>query len=86
LKLYDVVNRLKRCKILPEREARTVLMQIISGLRYLNTPADSTSGTGISLGDEDGGEAPIGGGGGSRRKAIIHYDLKPGYKLLNKKC
>lgn len=53
-------------------------MQIISGLRYLNTPADSTNGNGISLGEEDGGEVPVGGGGGSRRKAIIHYDLKPG--------
>ena len=67
-------HRLKRCRILPEREARTVLMQIISGLRYLNTPGDTTGG-GTGLGEEDGAEAT---GSGSRRKAIIHYDLKPG--------
>ena len=51
-----------------------MLMQIISGLRYLNTPGDSTGG-GSGLGDEEGAEAA---GGSSRRKAIIHYDLKPG--------
>ena len=49
-------------------------MQIISGLRYLNTPGDSTGG-GTGLGDEEGAEVQ---GGSSRRKAIIHYDLKPG--------
>ena len=50
-------------------------MQIISGLRYLNTPGESTGGSG--MGDEEGGE-----GSGSRRKAIIHYDLKPGESVL----
>ena len=50
-------------------------MQIISGLRYLNTPGESTGGSG--MGDEEGVE-----GSGSRRKAIIHYDLKPGECML----
>ena len=60
--------------MLPEREARTVLMQIISGLRYLNTPGDN--GTNGTLGlEEENAEIPSSAG---RRKAIIHYDLKPG--------
>ena len=65
---------MKRCRILPEREARTVLMQIISGLRYLNTPGDCTGGNG-TLGEEGESDPSA---GTSRRKAIIHYDLKPG--------
>ena len=71
---YNFFCRLKRCRILPEREARTVLMQIISGLRYLNTPGDCTGGNG-TLGEEGESEPSA---GTSRRKAIIHYDLKPG--------
>ena len=77
LYLYIILNifcRLKRCRILPEREARTVLMQIISGLRYLNTPGDCTGGNG-ALGEEGESDPSA---GTSRRKAIIHYDLKPG--------
>ena len=65
---------MKRCRTLPEREARTVLMQIISGLRYLNTPGECTGGS-SALGEENEAEASS---GTSRRKAIIHYDLKPG--------
>jgi hypothetical protein len=53
-------------------------MQIISGLRYLNTPGGNTGGGSGTMGDEEGAE----GVGSSRRKAIIHYDLKPGESLL----
>jgi tousled-like kinase len=65
----DLDEKLKRCRVLPEREARTILMQIVSGLRYLNTPGDG--------GGEDGN------GDGTRRKAIIHYDLKPANILFD---
>jgi serine/threonine protein kinase len=76
-KIVTIYVRLKRCRTLPEREARTILMQIVTGLRYLNTPGDAAN---PSNGDDDapGGANPVAADGLPRRKAIIHYDLKPG--------
>ena len=74
----DLDEKLKRCRLLPEREARTILMQIVSGLRYLNTPG------GVDHNGEDGGASNGGGGNDAvRRKAIIHYDLKPANILFD---
>jgi tousled-like kinase len=65
----DLDEKLKRSRSLPEKDARVILMQIISGLKYLNTPGENT--------DEDGNS------NGSRRMAIIHYDLKPANILFD---
>eukprot|EP00606_Chrysophyceae_sp_TOSAG23-5_P001187 GSChrysophyteH2.ASY1.ANO1.127.1 assembled CDS len=35
----DLDEKLKRCRLLPEKDARTILLQIVSGLRYLNVPS-----------------------------------------------
>ena len=61
----DLDEKLKRHKTILEKDARTILLQILSGLKYLNTP--------ISITDENSdGTANV------RRKAVIHFDLKPG--------
>ena len=62
-------------RIIPEKDARTIVLQILSGLKYLNTPSD-----GSTVEDEHGNHvtAP-----GSRRTAIIHFDLKPGTSMYN---
>ena len=87
----DLDEKLKRCRLLPEREARTILMQIVSGLRYLNTPGgvDHT-------GEEGGGSSGGGGNDAVRRKVgiphpfnIMTYPLMlththtPSYTTLN---
>jgi len=75
----DLDEKLKRCRTIPEKDARTVLLQIVSGLRYLNIP--STPGEGEEAGREHGG---LGGtGSGAKRMAIIHYDLKPANILFD---
>ena len=69
----DLDEKLKRCRLLPEREARTILMQIVSGLRYLNTP-----------GGVDQREGEEGGGGGNdavRRK--VSSPSYPSYRSYN---
>ena len=57
-------------KVIPEKDAKTILLQIISGLKYLNTPSDGSHAE-----DESGNMIA---NPGTRRTAIIHYDLKPG--------
>jgi hypothetical protein len=34
----DLDEKLKTCKTIPEKDAKTIILQIISGLRYLNSP------------------------------------------------
>ena len=60
----DLDEKLKRCRLLPEREARTILMQIVSGLRYLNTPG------GVDHNGEDGGASSGGGGNDAVRRKV----------------
>lgn len=86
-------------RTIPEKDAKVILMQIVSGLRYLSTPAgsngshnsssSSSAGAG-SGGGEDGGadddmdgrpEAAV--STGPRRRAIIHFDLKPANILFD---
>jgi serine/threonine protein kinase len=64
-------NRLKRNRRIPEKDARTILMQIMSGLRYLNKPQRDEKEEEKSMGSSN-----------SRKISIIHYDLKPGEKKI----
>lgn len=65
----DLDEKLKRMRTISEKDARAILLQIMSGLRYLNTP------------EEGNGEDEH--GAGSRRMAVIHYDLKPANILFD---
>jgi len=126
----DLDEKLKRCRTIPEKDARPILMQIVSGLRYLNTPqtvevavavsndGNGAAGLGGSVTGNGNGNGGNGGNGGDgtpsssqssatalvgadnnnratgspnasatttvvRRKAIIHYDLKPANILFD---
>lgn len=37
----DLDYMIKTQKVIPERDARAIMMQILAGLRYLNTPSGS---------------------------------------------
>lgn len=37
----DLDYMIKTHKVIPERDARAIMMQILAGLRYLNTPSGS---------------------------------------------
>ena len=90
--------RLKREKTIPEREARFVLLQMVSALRYLNNPStihleyvapplyntpSATSGGGMGEASDEGSVAGGVGGAVGRKKTIIHFDLKPGNILFD---
>jgi hypothetical protein len=87
---------LKRQKTLPEKDAKSVFMQIMSGLRYLNRPlaygSSASSSTAASL-DHDNHEDNDqhhhhhhnnkNNKFSKRKLSIIHFDLKPGNDLHN---
>ena len=111
----DLDEKLKRSRTIPEKDAKAIIMQILTGLRYLNTPqmVDGTlpnnnsnvngnvnSGNSEELVRDQSGSTtvvidthtpavPTGNDGISinsgiiRRKAIIHYDLKPANILFD---
>jgi tousled-like kinase len=75
---------------MPEKEAKTVILQILSGLKYLNTPsnqsqADGSSSAAMSSDEQGDGlqPMPLSMQGSGRRKAIIHFDLKPANILFD---
>lgn len=75
--------RLKRQKTIPEKDARAIFMQIMSGLRYLNRPLSyglsNTSDDDLNGGMNNGGSSGNNGAKYSGKKiSIIHFDLKPG--------
>lgn len=65
---HDLDYYLKMRKTLGEREARAIVIQVLSALQYMNM--------GVTVNDGAPGSA-------GERRSIIHYDLKPGNILLN---
>ena len=65
----DLDNRLKMEGLLPESDAKPILLQVLAGLRYLNTPKPAG----------ENGDSSAGG----VLKAIIHYDIKPANILFD---
>ena len=88
-------ERLKRQKILLEKDARSIFMQIMSGLRYLNKPfaygsGSSNSSSATASGDihivedeEHGDNNALMSTYNRRRLSVIHYDLKPANILFD---
>lgn len=71
----DLDEVLKKHRFLPEKEAKAVLLQIASGLKYLASDSSSVANGGAT-------ETRIG-GTVWRKRAIIHYDLKPANILFD---
>lgn len=74
---------MKRNKTIPEKDAKIILMQILSGLRYLNRPlsylpnngnngsSNGSNGSGMNNGDDE-----FGGTGGSGISAYSSFNNK----------
>lgn len=87
----DLDEKLKTCKMIPEKDAKTIVMQIVSGLRYLHAPLVGSSTSTLLDDNSDGltgGQDGVGGmlppsAAPSRRRSIIHFDLKPANILFD---
>ena len=80
------MHRLKRMKQIPEKDARTILLQIVSGLKYLNTPSDMIDDNDVNNNNNNNNGANNNNNSSmtlSRRMAIIHFDLKPANILFD---
>lgn len=83
----DLEKLLKSQACLPEREARAILIQVLSALRYLNgysspwaEPTDTASTAASGSGSGSGATAM---GPPPPKRKIIHYDLKPANILFD---
>jgi tousled-like kinase len=76
----DLDEKLKCQRTIAEKDAKAILLQMISGLKYLHNPSNPS--TNLSDSDHDGGEEKDH-NSIMKRKSIIHYDLKPGNILFD---
>jgi tousled-like kinase len=77
----DLDEKLKTMKQFPEKDAKTIIMQILAGLRYLNAPIptnsmEETAENGHMLPPNNTQQTP-------RKRGIIHFDLKPANILFD---
>jgi tousled-like kinase len=86
----DLDEKLKTMKQIPEKDAKIILMQILSGLRYLNSPLptpppSSHNNTASIEEEEENGSVvpPPSSTSTPRRRGIIHFDLKPANILFD---
>lgn len=77
----DLDHVLKGQGLLPEREARAIIMQVLSALRYLNKVEDDGSSQNQSSAASAGSSS--GDSSANKRGRIIHYDLKPANILFD---
>lgn len=79
----DLDEKLKTMKSIPEKDAKTIVMQILAGLRYLNAPIPNSSSTFDDGSGENGPILPPTGVPTPRKRGIIHFDLKPANILFD---
>lgn len=94
----DLDKLLKDTGALPEREARAILIQMLSALRYMNgytSPWEVEAGAAAAAASSSAASSGGGGGGGgagagagamdppAAKRKIIHYDLKPANILFD---
>lgn len=76
----DLDEKLKTMKTIPEKDAKTIVMQILAGLRYLNAPIPHSSSSSDDGSNENG---PLSSAPTPRKRGIIHFDLKPANILFD---
>ena len=79
----DLDEKLKTMKQFPEKDAKTIIMQILAGLRYLNAPIPMNSVEEGNSSENAHMLPPNNTQQTPRKRGIIHFDLKPANILFD---